>query len=163
MGFGRTTISSLTVGAIALTLIVLAGCGGDSRAEDTTRTVTTPTVSPAYTKLVTGLRDAAHASASYHAARRALALRKAERAVVRAFCTFSWQLPINHLVDLVREHAYVVQRITHLAELEYHGGAVGYDVEDAPIQASMARLRRIVDLRSLDGHLLRRYSKACYR
>jgi hypothetical protein len=152
----RAIIWSLTVGAVALVGVLSVGCGGNSRADNSA-----PAISPAFAKVVTDLKAAALSSRPYDAARHTKRLSKPERAVIEGFCTFAWQIPVNHLDYLLGGNPYPVNRVTHLAELSYRGGAVGYDVSDASVEASLGRLRRIVHLRSLDGRLVRKYSRAC--
>lgn len=146
----------LIAGAIGLLSVAATGCGGNSQAD-----ANPPTASRAFKEMVTGLKNAAVSNRPYGATRRASRLAKAEQAVVAGFCEFAWQIPVNHLVHLLPQHVYVVTRITHLSELEYRGGAVSYQVRDAPVEASLAALRKIVDLRALNGSLIRRYSRAC--
>jgi len=149
----------LTAAAIALVGAMAGGCGNAGQADSGP-----PPVSRAYTEVVAGLKEAALSNRSYDATRHSKGLTRPERAVVDGFCEFAWQIPVNHLVHLLDQPAYVVPRITHLAELGYRGVRGAYDdVEDASIKALMERLERIVDLGSLDGKSIRRYSRACRR
>jgi hypothetical protein len=157
MTAGRAILWSLTVGAVALVGIVSVGCGGNSQAD-----IGAPTVSPAYTEAVTDLKTAALSNRPYDLARHTKSLSKPERAVIEGFCEFAWQIPINHLENLLGQNPYAVDRTTHLAELNYHGGRVSYDVKDPSIEALMGGLRRIVNFRSLDGRVVRKYSRACF-
>jgi len=159
MRTGLIALRALTATAIALAVLMPSGCGDAGAGAEGSA----PAISHAYVEMVTHLKEAALSNQPYGAARRARGLAKPELALIAGFCRFAWQVPVNHLVYLLDEHEYVVGRVTHLAELRYRGGAVDYDIGDASIEALLGKLRRIVHLRSLDGSLVRRYSRACYR
>ncbi len=158
MGAKRTTFRLLSAGIIALIAIGALGCGGDSQADSSGGY----SVSPAYTELVTGLKEAAIAEKNFNAVRRAEKLSKPEKALIESFCEFAWQVPINHEAYKLSEHTFISSRIKNTAEISFRGGPAAYaGADDASIRALLAELEGIVGLRSISSKLLWKYSKAC--
>jgi len=142
--------------AVALFNLAQAGCGGDSDAAEGG--------SRAYVELLSGLKRAALSDGSYNAVHRAKALDSPEKAVIDSFCKFAWQTVVNHEIEQLDQHTFVVGRIRYTAEVDVNGWEAAHAGIDAgPIRARLGELRSVIHLASLNFGLVRHYARACHR
>jgi hypothetical protein len=149
---------TLVAMAAGLLAAVLTGCGAgqDSGVAEAG--------SPAYAKLLVGLKRAALSNGTYGGVRRAQALDKADEAVVHAFCKFAWQTVANDEVEQLKQHTFTPARIRYTAEVTVNGWRDAHQgIAGGPIRARMGELRSIIHLADLNLSLVRSYSKACFR
>jgi hypothetical protein len=142
---------SLVIAGVALALIgvVAGGCGGGSGDRSDGSALT-------YDELLHGLKDAARSGKPYKSTiHRAARLDLVQRAVIHSFCDFAWEIGINEEAYKLPYHAYIVGRIRNPTTYEVHG-------HRREIRAAVTELRKIVDLASLNGGMVRRYSRACF-
>ena len=136
------------VTAAIVLLCVAAGCGGGSNG--TTDSLT-------YDQVLSGLKRAALANATYGAVRRAKDLGAGERIAVDTFCDFAQVIIADFEEEKLAKSSYVIGRITTYAEKKASFAALD------PTRAAVAKLLDELDPATFDGRLIRRYEKACYR
>jgi hypothetical protein len=154
---------SLTAVGIALVLaIAVTGCGGGGDDEgDLARAEGSQTKvqgSPAYVKVLEGLKAAASSNETYQAVRRATKLKAAERAVVNEFCNFVWQIKINNEEVYLGKREYIADRI-----LSYAAYNRNKAFSTAAAKAAVDQLQVVIDLASVDSGQLKPYLSACYK
>jgi hypothetical protein len=116
-----------------------------------------PEDSQAYQGLLRGLQKAALAEQTFHAARKANSLDAGQKAALKSFCNFAWQIVVNGEQAKLGKTQYVAGRITTYAE--YNLSPSDYPSTEAAVR----ELESVIDLSKLDAGLTRSYSKACYQ
>jgi hypothetical protein len=145
----RVRLSALACVALGATAIIAGGCGGSSEAQGSG--------TPQYRALLRKLDRAAKEGRTIKANKKANDLKPIEKEMVKSFCNLNWQMKVNREAWKLDQHRYVVERIRAFA---------AYDPSErfAPAtNTALRELREIIDLNALDGKLVRRYSRACYR
>lgn len=144
-------LSLATIGAVLVMAIALSGCGSDN--DDQAQAES----GQAFDEVVLGLKDAAASNEGFNGARRANAFDAPEKAVLKEFCNFVWQINVNSEEDLLGDRAYVDARITKYAAYE-KGDAFADLVDDA-----MDELQTVIDLASITPKMIKPYLRACYQ
>lgn len=140
--------------AAALTAILLAPAGCGEENEDSNASASQP--SGEFRQVVRDLEEAALAGETYGAIRQARALSAPEEAAITGFCEMAWQLIVNQEVSKLSSRPYIEGRLASRSAIVLDGGA------KPELEAATAALKRIVDLKSLDGTLTNGYKRACY-
>lgn len=127
-----------------------SGCGSDSG--DRARAGNDLT----YDELLHGLKDAAQSGEPYKSTiHRAGRLDVVQKAVIHSFCDFAWEIGINDEAYKLVDHAYIVGRIRNPTTYEVSG-------HRREIRVAVDELRKVVDLASIHGGMVRQYSRACF-
>jgi hypothetical protein len=137
------------VGMALIPIGAASGCAGNSGDRPDGNDLT-------YDELLHGLKNAARSAEPYKSTiHRAARLDVVQKAVIHSFCDFAWEIGINDEAYKLGDHAYIVGRVRNPATSEVAG-------HRPAIRVAVNELRKVFDLASLKGGMVRRYSRACF-